>query len=465
MNKDTKKFWELAREAVKFYRKEKWGASIAVWDAIILLLQDDSTKASVYTRRGYAKTSMGDHEGALADFDRAMEIRPRYARAYSNRGNAKYNMGDYKGALADYNWAIKINPQYAVAHSNRGNAKHNMGDHEGALADYNRAIELSPQYAMAYNNRGASKHSMDNLKDAIADYDRAIELNPQFTMAYSNRGGAKSKMGDYEGAIADCDQALKIDPNYESASHNLAFALAMQKSQKGSEKIEAKYQVQLQAQQKQFDRSMREQLQAQQEQFVHSMREQLQAQQEQFDLKSQEAIKQKTEAWESANRDIIAALDYKKNLDESNQKLEEAAKRVRFWMPVLTGASALAFTCIAFFRFDINNPFGVLPLVAMVSLALSTLIWHIRMLNLDKHKYWALREDALANLTLARIITSTGLRKELLERLFDYHAKRSSVHPINDSKRADIDSGTPINAQDIAKEVFKLIKLGDKDGK
>ena len=496
MNKDQKEFRKLVREAVKLFRKKEWSASIAKWDEIISLLRDGSIKASAYTRRGNAKDKVGDHEGAIANYDRAIEINPQYARAYNNRGVAKSNMGnhedaiadqgraieinpqyakaysnrgiakrkigDYKGAIADYDRAIEINPQYEAAYSNRGVAKSNMGDHEGAIADHGQAIEIDPKYSAAYSNRGIAKDRMDDHENAIADFNRAIEIDPKSTAAYNNRGIAKGNLGDHAGAIADHGRAIEIDPKNEQAIRNRTIALAMRReSQKGGKKIEE----QLRAQQKQFDRSMREQLRAQQKQFDRSMREQLQTQQEEFDLKLQETIKQKTEEWKSANQDIIAALDYKTNLDECNQKLKEAANRVRFWMPVLTGASALAFISIAFFHFDINKPFGVLPLVAMVSLALSTLIWHIRMLNLDKHKYWALREDALANLTLARIVTSTGLRKELLERLFDHHLKRSSTHPINNSKHADTDSGSPINAQDIAKEIFKLIKPGDKDGK
>ena len=473
MNKDQKEFRKLAREAIKLFRKEKWDASIVAWNKIISLLQDDLIKASVYTRRGYAKDKADDHEGAIADHDRAIEIRPQYAKAYSNRGNAKGGTGDREDAIADYDRAIEINPQYATAYYNRGNTKRNMGDNEGALADYDRALEIRPQYAKAYNNRGNAKSGMGDHRGALADYDRALEINPQHPMVYSNRGGTKSDMGDYEGALDDFDRALKIDPEHKNAIRNRAITLSMRReTQKGGKKIEEQLraqqkqfdltmQKQLRAQQEKFDRSMREQLQTQQEKFESSMQKQLQAQQEKFDLKSQEAIKQKTEAWESANRDIIAALDYKKNLDESNKKLEKAEGRVRFWMPVLTGASALAFISIAFFHFDINKPFSVLPLVAMVSLALSTLIWHIRMLNLDKHKCWALREDALTNLTLARIITSTGLRKELLERLFDHHTKRSSA---NDSKHADTDGGIFVSTHDIVKEFVKRIKPGGKGG-
>ena len=55
-----------------------------------------------------------------------------------------------QGALDDYNKAIEINPQYAKAFNNRGIAKHDLGDKQGALEDYNKAIELNPAICRSF---------------------------------------------------------------------------------------------------------------------------------------------------------------------------------------------------------------------------------------------------------------------------------------------------------------------------
>ena len=70
---------------------------------------------------------------------------------------AKKNLGDYQGAIADYNQAINIKPDYADAYINRGNAKSNLGDKQGVIADYDQAAQLFSQnmewYRMALNNK------------------------------------------------------------------------------------------------------------------------------------------------------------------------------------------------------------------------------------------------------------------------------------------------------------------------
>lgn len=57
-------------------------------------LPDD---AEAYTNRGKAKFYEGDHDGAIADYSRAIELKPDLASAYYNRGLAKFALGDEQG--------------------------------------------------------------------------------------------------------------------------------------------------------------------------------------------------------------------------------------------------------------------------------------------------------------------------------------------------------------------------------
>jgi tetratricopeptide (TPR) repeat protein len=176
-----------------------------------------------YFLRAIAKNRLNDPQGALADFNQAISLNPKYALAYNNLGNLKFQkLNDHQGALADFNQAISLSPQDALAHNNRGILKHEkLNDLKGALADYGQAISLNPNYALAYNNRGTLKHDLNDFQGALADYNQAISLNPKFAVTYYNRGNLKyNKLNDSKGALADYNQAISLNPKYAEAYLN-----------------------------------------------------------------------------------------------------------------------------------------------------------------------------------------------------------------------------------------------------
>lgn len=151
----------------------------------------------------------GDWEGAIADFTKAIDIKPNFAVAYNARGAAKEGNRDWEGAIADYTRALELQPAFNVAYNNRGIAKRAKGDLDGAIGDSTKAIELQPTHA-AYFSRGNAKSDKGDLDGAIADYTHAIELHPYFAAAYTYRGDVKKSKGDLDGANADHAKAAQL---------------------------------------------------------------------------------------------------------------------------------------------------------------------------------------------------------------------------------------------------------------
>jgi tetratricopeptide (TPR) repeat protein/S1-C subfamily serine protease len=202
---------------------KQYDRAISIFDDIIIR-QGKSTQSYTYNNRGLTKHEMGDNQGAIVDYDRAIALNPKYALAYYNRGVAKYKMGDNQGTIVDYNRVIALNPKYALAYNNRGAVKYKMGDKQGAIVDYDRAIAINPKYIDAYYNRGNAKSDLGDNQEATKDYDRAIAINPKYIDAYVNRGLAKSDLGNKQDAIVDYDRAIAINPKYALAYNNRGFA-------------------------------------------------------------------------------------------------------------------------------------------------------------------------------------------------------------------------------------------------
>lgn len=68
------------------------------------------------------------------------------ADEYFSRGNDKFELGDYSGAIADFNKAIELNPNY-VAYFGRGLSKLSLNDINGGCLDLSKAGELGHEKA------------------------------------------------------------------------------------------------------------------------------------------------------------------------------------------------------------------------------------------------------------------------------------------------------------------------------
>ena len=98
------------------------------------------------------------------------------ADTYFLWGDAKYKLGNYVGAIADYTKAIRLKPNYATAYVNRGLAKYRLEQHFAAISDFDMAIRLKPDYTMAYYARGRTKDLLGRTWEAKQDLQTALRL-------------------------------------------------------------------------------------------------------------------------------------------------------------------------------------------------------------------------------------------------------------------------------------------------
>lgn len=142
--------------------------------------------AILHNSRGISWGEKGFGDLALADFNEAIRLDPKYATAYSSRGNLWGDRGDNDKAIADHSEAIRLNPKLAPAYSNRGVSWMAKGEHDRALADLNEAIRLEPKFMDAYNARGFVWKARGDSRRAVEDFEQVIRLEPGFADAYDS---------------------------------------------------------------------------------------------------------------------------------------------------------------------------------------------------------------------------------------------------------------------------------------
>jgi len=180
----------------------------------------DNKNAKAYSNQGLAHHEVAQYEMALAAFNIAINLDASFASAYSNRGRTHHALGEFNLAIDDFTHALALKPNDARSYSNRGTTYKTIGQHELAIVDYYRSIELDPTFAEVYSNRGIIYAIQAKYEAALNDYNRAISLNPYYAEAYSNRGITYNKMGNHKAALDDYDRAIELDSTLAQAYYN-----------------------------------------------------------------------------------------------------------------------------------------------------------------------------------------------------------------------------------------------------
>jgi Flp pilus assembly protein TadD len=111
-----------------------------------------------------------------------------FARVHYNRGKALFDdiaaadpgNWDFSKAIAEFNRAIHLKPDYVDAYHVRGLAYLITGNHTGAIDDLDEAIRLKTKIALSYMLRGMAYDHLGKKARAEADMDKARELGLQY---------------------------------------------------------------------------------------------------------------------------------------------------------------------------------------------------------------------------------------------------------------------------------------------
>lgn len=145
------------------------------------------------------------------------------------------NLGDYYGrhrdltrSIAEFKKAIALKPNYADAYHNLGNAYREAGRFKEAVQSYQKAASIEPKLWQSHQNMAAIYFAQEKYALAKESLERAISIEPNNTQLKAFLGLAYLKMHNKK-AGEIFQQVLQVDPTNQLAAQGL---LELQKSDK-----------------------------------------------------------------------------------------------------------------------------------------------------------------------------------------------------------------------------------------
>ena len=162
--------------------------------------------------------SKGDADGAVASFDRALEVEPTNPRLQLNRGLALADGGRLADAVASYRASLALDPGQPLGWVNLGIALARMGDVSGASAAYRRALAINSREVLAHFNLGNLQLETGALDSAAASYQAVIATDPSISLAHFYLARIMAQRGELRAAAAEIDAGLEFDPHNAEAT-------------------------------------------------------------------------------------------------------------------------------------------------------------------------------------------------------------------------------------------------------
>jgi|TARA_B110000305_G_scaffold242067_1_gene319518 Flp pilus assembly protein TadD len=146
---------------------------------------------NIISDRGVAYLHKNDKLRCFGDFNRAIQLQPNYSYRYASRAYAKKHFGDIEGAVADYEKAVELDPEDAVAQNNLGMLLEEMGYKKQSEKRFARADKLSEQ-----------ENGLLNVMEGLEASEKAVEAPNQETpiedLSPSDKGSDEAKTNSKE---------------------------------------------------------------------------------------------------------------------------------------------------------------------------------------------------------------------------------------------------------------------------
>jgi tetratricopeptide (TPR) repeat protein len=162
--------------------------------------------------QGVAAVESEDYQGALASFDKVIELVPTSAEAHFNKGFIYMKLDDPEKALPCYEKAVELQPDYYDALVELGNIHNNAHRWAEAMEVFGRAIEIKSTDISTLYNYGAVAMNAVEMAKAQEAFGKVLELDPNHAAANYQMGMVMVNQANNEAAIPYLEKYLELDP-------------------------------------------------------------------------------------------------------------------------------------------------------------------------------------------------------------------------------------------------------------
>jgi eukaryotic-like serine/threonine-protein kinase len=186
--------------------------------------------AEFHSDLGYFYDAQGERDRAKDKFEAAESMDPDYGHAHAGLGWNLYYLSEYEGALGEFDQAIQLAPQDVDAYIGKSRVYQDQGtpDYDKAIEALEQAAEVAPKSTVifsdlgwAYRNKAVgqeygSDDQKQSYESAEQQFRKALEVNEKYYDALTGLGWVLQERADafkeqtYDKAISTLQSSLDV---------------------------------------------------------------------------------------------------------------------------------------------------------------------------------------------------------------------------------------------------------------
>jgi arylsulfatase A-like enzyme/Tfp pilus assembly protein PilF len=185
------------------------------------VLKEDPKVIDAWFTLGNMAGRRGRQEEAIADFRRALALKPDDEEAVINMAHAYRKMGRDDDALVGFRRFLDLDPKNAQVHYEIAQIMIDRNENRAAATELQAALAVEPKMAAARNALGVVALNQGDLPSAEKQIRQALLLKPDVRLAHFNLALLAEKRADPATAQAEYLRELDLHPNNFKAAFNL----------------------------------------------------------------------------------------------------------------------------------------------------------------------------------------------------------------------------------------------------
>ena len=163
---------------------------------------------------GFVFFNLNNYEKAIDQWEKAIQIDPKFVDGLNNLGNALSRIGKFDEAINYLNKALNLRPNFFETYYTLSDIFFQKGMYDKSLKNINEALNLKPDHLPTIKSKLSILSKMNMKKEYLKFLEKVIPYHPKETELYDKKAQIFSQLGMNTSSINTYKTILMIDPEY-----------------------------------------------------------------------------------------------------------------------------------------------------------------------------------------------------------------------------------------------------------